>query len=56
LAVPESRAADLRAAAAACGVAVTRIGRFEEGAADVAVLGPDGAPMALAAGGWSHFA
>ena len=56
LAVPESRAAELRAAAASCGVAVTRIGRFGEGAPDVSVLGPDGAPMALAAGGWSHFA
>ena len=56
LAAPESRAADLQAAAAACGVAVTRIGRFVEGAAEVAVLGPDGAAMALGTGGWSHFA
>jgi thiamine-monophosphate kinase len=56
LAVPESREAALRAVAVACGVAVTRIGRFVSGAPQVSVRGPDGAPMALAAGGWSHFA
>jgi hypothetical protein len=37
-------------------VAVTRLGRFVVGAPEVAVLGPDGAAMALGAGGWSHFA
>ncbi|MCX7379018.1 MAG: thiamine-phosphate kinase [Alphaproteobacteria bacterium] len=56
LAVPESREAELRAAAVACGVPVTRIGRFVSGAPQVSVRGADGAPMALAAGGWSHFA
>ena len=38
------------------GVPVTRIGRFVSGAPQVSVRGADGAPMALAAGGWSHFA
>jgi thiamine-monophosphate kinase len=56
LAVPESQEAALRAAAEGCGVAVTRLGRFVVGAPEVAVLGPDGAAMALGAGGWSHFA
>lgn len=56
LAVPESRAAALLEAAAACGVAVTRIGAFAAGAAEVVVTGVDGQPMALAARGWSHFA
>ena len=56
LAVPESREAALCAAAVACGVAVVRIGRFVAGAPQVSMLGPDGTPMALAAGGWSHFA
>jgi thiamine-monophosphate kinase len=47
----------LRDAAAEAGVPVTRIGRFLPGASGaVAVLGPDGAPLALpGAGGWSHF-
>ncbi|MCC6718539.1 MAG: thiamine-phosphate kinase [Acetobacteraceae bacterium] len=56
LAVPAARAAALRAAAAACGVAVTRIGRFAAGASEVTVHGPDGAALPLASGGWSHFA
>ena len=56
LAVPESHAAALREAAAACGVAVTRIGAFAAGAAEVVVTGVDGQPMPLAARGWSHFA
>ena len=56
LAVPDSQEAALRAAAQACGVAVARIGRFAAGPAEVGVRGPDGAPMGLAAGGWSHFA
>jgi thiamine-monophosphate kinase len=42
------------AAGAAAGVAVTRIGRFTEGQG-VTVLDPSGAPVALPAGGWSHF-
>jgi thiamine-monophosphate kinase len=56
LAVPESHDAALLAAAAACGIPVTRIGRFLEGTAEVEVIGPDGTAMSLAAGGWSHFA
>ena len=56
LAVADADAPALLEAAAACGVAVTRIGRFVAGPPDVAVCGPDGAPMTLPAGGWSHFA
>ena len=56
LAVPDANAPALCAAAAACGVQVTRIGHFAAGAPAVAVRGPDGTPMALSAGGWSHFA
>jgi thiamine-monophosphate kinase len=44
----------LCAAGAACGVAVTCIGRFTEGEG-VTVLDGKGAPLALPAGGWSHF-
>lgn len=54
-AVPPGREAALRAAAAACDTPVTRIGAFEAGPAGVSVRGPDGAVMALGAGGWSHF-
>lgn len=56
LAVPQARAAALREAASACGIAVTQIGAFAAGAAEVTVTGADGKPMALAARGWSHFA
>jgi len=56
LAVPNAQAAALRAAAAACGVKVTRIGQFTSGAAEVRVRGLDGAPMVLGDEGWSHFA
>ena len=56
LAVPESRVPALLAAAGACGVAITRIGQFAQGPPQAIVLGRDGAPMALSAGGWSHFA
>ncbi|NKC29268.1 thiamine-phosphate kinase [Falsiroseomonas selenitidurans] len=44
----------IRAAAAAAGVAATRIGRFLPGAG-VRVLDAAGNPLALPAGGWSHF-
>lgn len=47
--------AAVEARAAAAGVAVTRIGRFVAGAAEVAVRGADGRPLALPRGGWSHF-
>ena len=55
LAVPPATESALIAHAASLGVAVTRIGRFLEGPAAVRVLGPDGAPLALPRGGWSHF-
>ncbi|MEO9190450.1 MAG: AIR synthase-related protein, partial [Acetobacteraceae bacterium] len=55
LAVPPARDTTLLAACAAAGVAVTRIGRFRAGSPGVIVRGPDGAPLALGAGGWSHF-
>jgi thiamine-monophosphate kinase len=45
----------IAAAAAAAGTPVTRIGRFAEGAPEVAVIAADGTPMPLARGGWSHF-
>ncbi|WP_135466195.1 thiamine-phosphate kinase [Crenalkalicoccus roseus] len=54
-AAPPGEAAAVSARAAAAGVPVTRIGRFVEGRAEVAVLGEDGAPLGLARGGWSHF-
>ena len=50
--------ADAEAVAAAsrlAGVAATRIGTFQPGPPAVTVLGADGAPVALAAEGWSHF-
>jgi len=55
LAVPAARAGALREAAAACGVAVTQIGAFAAGAAEVTAIGPDKRPLALGARGWSHF-
>jgi thiamine-monophosphate kinase len=55
LAVPPARETALQHAAQAAGMAVTRIGAFRSGAAEVMVRGPDGAPMALSTGGWSHF-
>ncbi len=58
MAVPQAREAALGRVAAACGVAVTRVGRFEDarpgdGEAVRVTLG--GAAMALARQGWSHF-
>lgn len=55
LAVPPAREVALREAARDAGIAVTQIGRFRAGPARVAVRGPDGEPMVLARGGWSHF-
>jgi thiamine-monophosphate kinase len=55
LAVPPTREAALQRAAEASGMAVTRIGDFRSGPARVMVRGPDGEPMALPTGGWSHF-
>lgn len=55
LAVPAAREATLAAAAASAGLAVSRIGRFHAGRPEVIVRGPDGVPLALGPGGWSHF-
>ena len=55
LAVPPAREASLRRAAYATGIPVTRIGIFRVGPPEVMVRGPDGTPMSLARGGWSHF-
>ncbi len=60
LAVPPAREAALLADSARVGISVTRIGHFHAGTAGVRVpgvrvLGPDGSPLALGSGGWSHF-
>jgi thiamine-monophosphate kinase len=55
LAVPPDREAALRDAARAAGVAVTRIGDFRPGPAEVTVRGADGMPLRIEKGGWSHF-
>ena len=49
---PRSRPAGRRPHA---GIPVTRIGHFRAGPPRVMVRGPDGKPLALARGGWSHF-
>ena len=54
MAVASSQAGKLKAAAEACGVAATRIGRFVDGAG-VQVVDATGRAMSLARGGWSHF-
>ena len=54
LAAPPEAGPRLAVAAAAAGTAITRIGRIEAGAG-VSVLGPDGAVMAVAKGGYRHF-
>jgi thiamine-monophosphate kinase len=55
LAVPPAREAALRQVAQAADMAVTRIGTLRSGPPHVMVRGPDGEPMNLATGGWSHF-
>lgn len=55
LAVPPAREVALQAAAAAAGVAVTRIGVLEAGVPLVQVRNPDGSLRVFAKGGWSHF-
>ncbi len=55
LAVPPGAESALAAAAQATGIPVTRIGAVASGAAEVRVIGHDGAPLALSRGGWSHF-
>lgn len=55
LAVPPRQETALQRAAQDAGMAVTRIGDFRSGAPRVMVQGPDGQPLALDRGGWSHF-
>ena len=55
LAVPRDRETALLAAASAAGIPVTRCGSFHSGPPQVMVRGPDGKPLALTKGGWSHF-
>lgn len=55
LAVPPPQEAALQRAAQDAGCPVTRIGRFRSGPPGVMVRGPNGEPVALARGGWSHF-
>jgi thiamine-monophosphate kinase len=55
LAVPPAHETALRSAAQAAHVAVTRIGEFRSGQPEVVVRGPDGSPVPLPKGGWSHF-
>ena len=55
LAVPPDREAALHDAAREAGIPVTRIGSFRAGAPGVMVRGPDGEPLSLPKGGWSHF-
>lgn len=54
-AAPPDQEAAVLARGTAAGVAVTRIGRFVEGPAEVQVLGGNGVPLTLPRGGWSHF-
>jgi thiamine-monophosphate kinase len=55
LAVPPAREPALRYSAQTAGLAVTRIGSFRAGPPSVMVRGPNGQPMTLPTGGWSHF-
>jgi thiamine-monophosphate kinase len=55
LAVPPERSEALAAAAQRAGVAVTRVGHFHSGPAEVMVRRASGEPLALTKGGWSHF-
>jgi thiamine-monophosphate kinase len=55
LAVPSAHEDALRQAAATASIPVTRIGRFHDGPAQVAVRQADGEPLVLTRGGWSHF-
>jgi thiamine-monophosphate kinase len=55
LAVRPDREAALHNAAREAGIPVTRIGSFRAGPPGVMVRGPDGKPLSLAKGGWSHF-
>lgn len=52
---PLEKAEDIAAAASTVGVSVTCIGRVVEGEPGLDVLGLDGTPADLGAGGWRHF-
>jgi thiamine-monophosphate kinase len=55
-AVPQGKAAAFAAAAAAAGTPVARIGEVLQGPSALAVIGPDGRPLALPPRmGWDHF-
>ncbi|MBO1074333.1 thiamine-phosphate kinase [Roseomonas marmotae] len=54
-AAPPEAAAEIEARAAACGVAVTRIGRFLTGEPEVVVRDAEGGVLPIHHGGWSHF-
>ena len=55
MAVPVRHVPALRRAASAAGIAITRIGRFMDGAATVMVRDEAGDVMDIKIGGWSHF-
>jgi thiamine-monophosphate kinase len=55
LGVPPDREAALLRSACSAGLTVTRIGDFRPGPPEVMVRGPNGKPMSLGTGGWSHF-
>ena len=55
LAVRPGQGPALEAAASACGMSVTRIGRFADGPPEVILRRNDNTAMPLAALGWSHF-
>ena len=54
-AIAPERIVQLRAAAAASGIPVTRIGQFAAGAPEVRVLDANGGELHVARAGWSHF-
>ena len=54
LAVPPEREQALLRTAAEAGIAVTRIGAFDDGTRGVRAVMPDGSELAVARPGWSH--
>ncbi len=55
LAVPDHAGAALQAECRRCGLPVTRIGHFAQGAPEVRVIGPSGETLAFPRAGFSHF-
>lgn len=55
LAVRPGQGPALEAAASACGMSVTRIGRFAEGPPEVILRRSDNSVLSVAREGWSHF-